>query len=165
MCLRRKASRSPRSDGPVPVFDVLAMSSVCGYAHDAVSIFFLRIFVNAKLQKKQIIRQNCMLNFINFKNIAEKPSVLVAKYIFCNHPAMCRAFVDNEMMSLCDTTTNGGIVSGLLRHNGSSTSMCYDSSSTHLHRFPGVLHPPIPSCYPRNCLWLWFCHRRHLPVC
>ena len=27
-----------------------------------------------------------MLNFINFKNIAEKPSVLVAKYIFCNPP-------------------------------------------------------------------------------
>lgn len=146
MCLRRKASRSPRSDGPVPVFDVLAMSSVCGYAHDAVSIFFLIIFVNAKLQKKQIIRQNCMLNFINFKNIAEKPSVLVAKYIFCSHPAMCRAFVDNEMMSLCDTTTNGCIVSGLLRHNGSSTSRCYDSSST--WRIASLFLSHIPAACP-----------------
>ena len=52
MCLRRKASRSPRSDGPVPVFDVLAMSSVCGYAHDAVSIFFLIIFCKRKVTKK-----------------------------------------------------------------------------------------------------------------
>ena len=87
-----------------------------------------------------------MLNFINFKNIAEKTSVLVAKYIFCNHHAMCRAFVGNEMMSLCDTTTNGGITSGLLRRNGSSTSRCYDSSST--WRIASLFLSHIPAACP-----------------